>query len=227
MVQLNGYIKIHRKLVQWGWYQDTAVKSVFLHLLIIAAFKTGYFMGQEIKAGQAVIGYSKLAAELGLSTQQVRTALKKLESTGEISRNSTNKFTIVTIANWEEYQSTDDFLTNEQHSNNKRITNEQHSNNIPSTNEQQHLKNVKKVKKVKNDKNVKKNIYGEYDNVLLTSSEFSKLVEEYQDYQERIDRLSGYIASKGDKYKSHYATIRMWAAKDNKADKKGDSFLGL
>lgn len=226
MVQLNGYIKIHRKLVQWGWYQDTAVKSVFLHLLIIAAFKTGYFMGQEIKAGQAVIGYSKLATELGLSTQQVRTALKKLESTGEISKKSTNKFTVVTIANWEEYQLCDGNVTNEQQTNNKRITNEQHSNNIPSTNEQQHLKNVKKVKKVKNDKNVK-NIYGEYGNVFLTSDEFEKLVEGFSDYKQRIEKLSEYIASKGDKYKSHYATIRMWAAKDNKADKKGDSFLGL
>ena len=86
----------------------------------------------------------------------------------------------------------------------------------------------------------KKNRYGEYNNVLLTASELAKLKEQYPDYQERIDRLSGYIASKGDKYKSHYATIRNWARKDaeeqkqqpqakqqNKAAQELDSFYNM
>ena len=60
-----------------------------------------------------------------------------------------------------------------------------------------------------------KDHFGEFDNVLLTQSEFDKLVELYPtDYQERIDRLSSYIASKGTRYKSHYATIRNWARRE-------------
>lgn len=59
-----------------------------------------------------------------------------------------------------------------------------------------------------------KHKYGEYNNVLLTDDELEKLKAEYPDYQDRIERLSGYIASKGNKYKSHYATIRNWARKD-------------
>ena len=59
-----------------------------------------------------------------------------------------------------------------------------------------------------------KHKYGEYQNVLLTDEELEKLKEEYFDYEERIERLSSYIASKGTKYKSHYATIRNWARKD-------------
>ncbi|MFR5790585.1 MAG: hypothetical protein ACLUFA_09410 [[Clostridium] leptum] len=38
-VQLNGFVKIHRKLVQWGWYTDNVVKGVFLHILLTANFK--------------------------------------------------------------------------------------------------------------------------------------------------------------------------------------------
>ena len=57
--------------------------------------------------------------------------------------------------------------------------------------------------------------YGEYKNVLLTDADLEKLKAElpgtYQDY---IERLSRYMASKGVSYKSHLATIRNWARKD-------------
>ena len=58
--------------------------------------------------------------------------------------------------------------------------------------------------------------YGEYKNVLLTDEELDKLKTEYSDWKERIERLSSYIASTGKRYKSHYATIRNWARKDER-----------
>lgn len=60
----------------------------------------------------------------------------------------------------------------------------------------------------------KKHRYGEYNNVLLTDDELEKLKDEYIDWQDRIERLSSYVASTGKSYKSHYATIRNWARKD-------------
>ena len=59
-----------------------------------------------------------------------------------------------------------------------------------------------------------KHKYGEYKNVLLTDDELDKLKAEYPDWKERIERLSSYVESTGRRYKSHYATIRMWARKD-------------
>ena len=57
--------------------------------------------------------------------------------------------------------------------------------------------------------------YGLYNNVLLTDEDMEKLREEYPtDYQDRIDRLSEYIESKGAKYKNHLATIRAWSRRD-------------
>lgn len=70
-----------------------------------------------------------------------------------------------------------------------------------------------------------KHKYGEYKNVLLTDEELDKLKTEYSDFEERIERLSGYIASKGDKYRSHYATIRNWARKDAKEQPKQSSYV--
>ena len=69
---------------------------------------------------------------------------------------------------------------------------------------------------IKENKKPEKHKYGEYKNVLLSDEEYEKLKAEYPDLPARIERLSEYIASKGATYKSHYATIRSWAHKDDK-----------
>jgi hypothetical protein len=56
--------------------------------------------------------------------------------------------------------------------------------------------------------------YGTFQNVRLTDEELDKLNKQFVDADKRIETLSGYIASKGDKYKSHYATIINWSRKD-------------
>ena len=60
----------------------------------------------------------------------------------------------------------------------------------------------------------KKKKHGDAENVLLTEEEYQKLKDRFSDYEERINNLSYYIASKGAKYKSHYMTILAWARKD-------------
>ena len=65
-----------------------------------------------------------------------------------------------------------------------------------------------------------KHKYGEYKNVLLTDEEFEKLKSEFSDWQERIETMSSGIASKGYKYKSHYAAIRAWARREKKKPKQ-------
>lgn len=91
-------------------------------------------------------------------------------------------------------------------------------------------KDIEEDKEKEEDKNIlsppkkpTKHKYGEYNNVLLTDAELEKLKAEYLDYEERIERLSSYVASTGKSYKSHYATIRNWARKDTpKPQKKAE-----
>ena len=78
------------------------------------------------------------------------------------------------------------------------------------------------IDKEKKDKPSKppRHKYGLYNNVLLSDDDMEKLKEEYPtDYQERIDRLSEYIESKGAKYKNHLATIRAWDRRDKEKKK--------
>ena len=61
--------------------------------------------------------------------------------------------------------------------------------------------------------------YGTYKNVLLTGEDMEKLKSEFpDDWQNRIERLSEYIASSGKTYKNHLATIRVWAKKDKERE---------
>lgn len=86
---------------------------------------------------------------------------------------------------------------------------------------------TKKIKRNHKEKNQPKHKHGEYENVLLTEEEFEKLKKEFpKDYQERIERLSEYIASVGKSYKNHLATIRSWARKD-KQQQSSRSPMGL
>lgn len=76
-----------------------------------------------------------------------------------------------------------------------------------------------KPKKAK--KEAERHKYGAYKNVLLSDSELGKLKEEFpQDFEERIEALSIYIASSGKTYKSHLATIRNWARRDAEKQKE-------
>lgn len=100
----NGWIKIHRKIVDWEWYNDPNTIRLFFHLLLKANHKPNRWKGTELQAGQLIVGRKRLAEELRLSEQEIRTSLKKLMSTNEITTNPTNKFTILTICRWGEYQ---------------------------------------------------------------------------------------------------------------------------
>ena len=75
-------------------------------------------------------------------------------------------------------------------------------------------------KKKKKKEDTPRHKYGLYENVLLSDKDMEKLQSEFPDWQERIERLSEYMASTGKPYKDHLATIRAWARKDTKEEKK-------
>lgn len=137
----NGnYIKLFRKFQKWGWYNDPATKSVFLHLLLKANWQDGEYHGHKVGKGEVVFGRKKFAKDLGLSEQQVRTAIKHLHESGEISTTkTTNRFTIIKVEKWALYQGNNE-ASNQQ-------TNQQATNKQPTTNHIQEEKEGKKKKR--------------------------------------------------------------------------------
>jgi len=139
----NGWIKIHRSLTTWQWYQDANTMRVFLHILLKANHKAKKWQGNDVDRGQLITSYGHLAEELNLSVQNVRTAISKLKSTGELTIKSTSRFTLITLCNYDTYQG-EDLPTNKpaNKQSNKRLTNDQQT-----TNNNQECKNEKNEKK--------------------------------------------------------------------------------
>jgi DNA-binding transcriptional regulator YhcF (GntR family) len=130
---MEGWIKLHRKILEWEWYTDAPVRILFEHLLLTANYEDKKWRGMTIKRGQKVTSIGHLAEETGLSVIQVRTALEKLEKTKNVTSRATNKFTLVTIENYSLYQSYNDYTTS--NVTNKRQTNDNNIRNIKNKEE--------------------------------------------------------------------------------------------
>ena len=100
----GGWIKIHRKLLEWEWYDDVPTKVAWLHLLLTANWEDKEWHGITIARGQRFCSVATLAEETGLSTRNVRTAIQHLTQTNEIEIQETNNGTLVTLAKYAEYQ---------------------------------------------------------------------------------------------------------------------------
>lgn len=115
-------------MMDWTWYSDANTKSLFIDLLINASYTDTNWRGIPLKRGQVVIGRRELSERLGITEQSIRTSIKRLKSTNEITVKSTNKFSIITVVNYNKYQSPETKSTN-------KITNKL-TNNQPATNQQ-------------------------------------------------------------------------------------------
>lgn len=232
---MKGYVKLHRKIMESSIWTDAHFYKLFNYCIMKARHDPvpGYEIWEKqdvtIGPGQFVTGRYALYRDYnkGVSEKNSIPAitlwkwLKKLEKMEMLNINSTNKYSIVTVVNWEEYQ------TNLVKENNKGTTEEQQENNKGSAKDQQENTN-KNVKNGKNDKNVKKK---EKEASKLTFLEFVTLTKEEHEKLEKelgeslrdklIRNLNDYIGSTGKKYRSHYHTVLTWSRKESNQGKKG------
>ena len=126
----TGWIKIYRSLLYWEWADVPEMVALWVRLIIRATHEDSQWHGVTISRGQLVTTTAKLAAESGLSPQQVRTCLDRLKASNQINTQATNKYTIITICKYEAYQETE---TTEQQTNGKQTTRKQQTNNTQAT----------------------------------------------------------------------------------------------
>lgn len=119
---MEGWIKVHRKFLQWEWYDDTNTVRLFFHILLMANHKDKKYRGKTVKRGSLLTGRELLASQLNLSTQNIRTSLSKLKSTNEVTIKTSSQGTEIQINNYDKYQDTTNEITNNQPTTNQRLT---------------------------------------------------------------------------------------------------------
>jgi len=186
---MSGWIKLHRKFLDWEWFNKSEAVHLFLYMLIKANHKDAKWQGNDVKRGQFISSLGNISNATGISIQQIRTILKKLEKTNEIEVKSTSQFTIVTICKYECYQ-------DENETTNKPLTNNQQTSNKQSTTNKND-KNERSIFKAPSLEEL--NAFCLENNLILNADDFLNYYNS-----------NGWMVGKN-KMKDWKATVRRWS----------------
>lgn len=101
---MNGFIVIDRKLLEWKYTQFPYAMALWIHILLKANWRDGWFMGVAIPRGSFATSMQNLANETGMEVHTVRKWLKRFEDDGQIELKPTNRFTVIKVLNYSTYQ---------------------------------------------------------------------------------------------------------------------------
>lgn len=125
----EGWIKLHRKMLDWEWWDEPNTCRLFLTMLLKANHKKTKWRGHDVESGQIFTGRKQLAEWSGLTERQVRTSIKHLEATSEVTSLKRPKFTIYTITSWDEYQETTSKVTSKRPASDQQVTTSKNDKN--------------------------------------------------------------------------------------------------
>ena len=100
----SGFIVLDRKILEWRYQDSPTAFAIWIHILLMANWKDGYFLGEMIPRGSLATSYAHLAADIGVDPKTLRKWLDRFESAGMIERKSTNRFTIIKVLNYSTFQ---------------------------------------------------------------------------------------------------------------------------
>lgn len=175
--------KVYRQIEDWEWYKSPNTRHLFEHLIGRANVEPKRFKGTLLHRGELITSVGHLSDQTGLSMNQVRLALRNLESTGEIICQRTNRWTKVKVTNFNKYQNVKgDSSTDFNSANNNQNTNtSQTDDSLITLN-----------KEVKNIKNLI--IQEKQQQLLLYEQQFSDFWNSY-----RPVSVNGEFVAKGSK----------------------------
>lgn len=100
----KGFVKLRRSLPDWEWYSDTNTVRLFVHILLRVHFSETVWKGVVIGRGSMVTSVQSLSQETGLSVQQTRSALRHLLDSGQITCETTNRYSVLTVVNYDDFR---------------------------------------------------------------------------------------------------------------------------
>lgn len=108
---LHGWLKLHRSLLSHWVASEPESLAVWIRLLAEANHKPSKkrFNGSliDVDRGQTIFGLNAFSDKSGITKAKLRRILSELESDGMISRQITNKYSLITITCFEKYQGDD------------------------------------------------------------------------------------------------------------------------
>ncbi|HEB9106187.1 TPA: DNA replication protein [Klebsiella aerogenes] len=105
----KGFALLHRKIMDVPFYKDAEAAHLWVHLLLRANHEQTLVstdVGDVIcERGEFITGRNTLAMETGLTADRVKSLLRKFQNLGMITTKSNNRFTVLKVVKYDEYQS--------------------------------------------------------------------------------------------------------------------------
>lgn len=101
---MEGYIKLHRQLLEWEWYHCPNTFRLWVTILMLCNHKEKKWHGVTVPAGSFISSTKKLSKLTGLTDKQVRLCVAKLSQSGELDKKGASKWTQYYVLNWTKYQ---------------------------------------------------------------------------------------------------------------------------
>lgn len=128
----QGWLKLFYQFREWEWYGDPNMVALFIHLLLRANFKPVRRKGEVYGRGVVLTSREELSRETGISERTIRTCLTRLKTTNEITIKATKQGSVITITNYDKYQSQN--AENDQR--NDQQSDQRPTNDRPTTDQQ-------------------------------------------------------------------------------------------
>lgn len=136
----QGWIKLHRALLDWQWFSDANTSHVLMYCLLKANHKDNKYRDTIVKRGTFLTGRELISRETGCSVREVRTALKRLESANVLTSKTSRQGTVIEVLNYDRYQQSDQQI--DQQATNKRPTNDQQATSNKNDKKEKNEKNT-------------------------------------------------------------------------------------
>lgn len=129
---MNGWIRLDRKIQDSFMWDNPEALKLWLYLLMGAAIedKTVSFNGKplNLKRGQIVFGLHSVSTRLGISVRRLRTTIKRFENCHQIDKQNFNKYSIISITNYCQYQDSDKQTPSKRQPKRQQLYNKQENN---------------------------------------------------------------------------------------------------
>lgn len=101
---MQGYIKLHRKILDNGVFADAELLKVFVWCILKANTTPNVVYGRKVDVGEFITGRITASEELHLKPSTIYKRLQRLKAQGYIDISSTTKNSLITVVNYKSYQ---------------------------------------------------------------------------------------------------------------------------
>lgn len=208
------FIKLYEQITAWEWYRHPNTLCLFIYLLLKAYYKDTTIGGRVIRRGQLVTSLPTIATDTGLTIRQTRTALSHLVSTGEVTDESSNRYRIITVVKYDDYQTATGESTGNRQAIGRQVDRQTADKLTP------YIENIEQIERDRNIELPKGSSRSASRFTPPTKDEVLAFCQE-NGFNIDVDYLYDYYAAKGWKIgnnsmKDWRAAVRNWARREKK-----------